>query len=561
MPRDHHTRYKSSDTGSLSCPSTELFMSGSGTSVTTRSRFDQAYAYGYNEYRLVGNYFPETTRSKRSGFPVKRIREWQKSSSVVENQSPQRLSESGLDLKRSEGTEDEQSPREAPSEISKLITTPGSLIPLCLDGRWVGTVPYNPQRLLTWSDDQVSTGKPFLDELQDRRSVIVDDDTNLDNETGQDETQTEPVTIHAENDGIRVVPLEGRVDEGHTRTMSLSRSHSRGHGDPQSQESWDFQESKSSLPTDAYFRHTRVREEQLESWIERTDPRPVLERNTSYEKRRKGFQEASPKSSGLIIFPFFTWRVKHGTDEYAGLPAIRESDETVVRILAKIHESITSDKSSYRTLYDKAYRCTADDLFLRHPDIVIRIRTHEDSDNDDDTARGPRLANEHSMKPRRVCSGKEGQSARAKQETIERSCSDVESPDDRPERDPCRLQDEKGKQAKDTASAKKDQTAPPNSDEMANPIQPGEGSSKLKINSNANHKSRFQDPIEGSNQGLELKAQLLEVSQSIFRAFLPSQSASSYSDYYHPLCERFWGSLDEVFRVSFVYKKRSVTVY
>lgn len=536
-------------------------MSGSVTSGTTRSRIDKDSAYGQTDQMLAGNPSPEPKRSRISGYPVKRIREWQKSSSVIQDQSWQSLGESGLDLKRSKGTEDEQSTREAPPGISKLIITPGGLIPLFLNRRWFGIIPYNPQRLLTWSDDQVSTGKPSLDELQDRWSGIAECDTDLDNGTGQDQNQTQPTTIHAGHDGIRVVPLEGRADEGHSRSMSLSRSHSRGHGDPHSQESADGQGPKISLPTDSYFRHTYFGKEQIENWVERIDPWPVPERNTSYENRRKGFQEVSPKSSGLMITPFFTWCVKHGTEEYNVLPAIRESDETVVRILAKIHESITSDKSSYRTLYDKAYRCTADDLSLRHPDIFLRIRANENSKDDDNIAGDPWLTNERPMSPRRVCNEKEGQKGSGDQEAIEKKGSDVGSPNERPERDLCGLQGRKGKQAIDSAGSEKHQTAPSGSDEMANPIRPGEGSSNFKMNSNTNQKSWSQDSAEGPNQGLELKARLLEVSQSIFRAFLPSQSASSHSDYYHPLCERFWGSLDEIFRVSLAYTKGFVMFY
>lgn len=560
MPRDHHTRYKRRGTGSLSRPSTELFMSGSVTSGTTRSRIDQDSAYDQRDHRPAGNPSPEPKRSRISGYPFKRIREWQKSSSVVGNQSWQSLGKSGLDLKQSKGSEDEQSTREAPPGSSKLIITTGGLIPLLLNRRWFGIVPYNPDRLLTWSDDQVSTGKPSLDDLQDRWSGIAACDTNLDSGRSQYQNQTQPATIHAENDGIRVVSLEGRADEGHNRTMSLSRSHSRGHGDPHSKDSADGQEPKVSLPTDSYFRHNYLGKEQIESWIERIDPWPIPERNTSYENLSKGFQEVSPKSSGLIISPFFTWRVKHGTEVYDVLPPIRESDETVVRILAKIHESITSDKSSYRTLYDKAYRCTADDLFLRHPDILLRIRANEDSKDDDDIAGDPWLANERPMSPMRVCNEKKGQNARGDQEAIEKDGSDVGSPNERPERDLGGLQGRKGKQAMDSAGSERDQTAPSSPDEMANPVRP-EGLCKFKVNSNANHKSWSQDSVEGPNQGLELKARLLELSQSIFRAFLPSQSASSHSDYYHPLCERFWGSLDEIFRVSLTYTKATVILY
>lgn len=483
IPRDHHTRYKRRDTGSLSRPSTELFMSDSVNSRTTRSRFDQDSAYGQRDQSSAEDRFPENERPKISGYPVELTREWQESCSVVENKSSQSPNESGLDLKRSERTEDEQSTREASPGIFKLIITPGSLIPLFLNGRWFGIVPYNPQRLLTWSNDRVSTDEPVLDELQDRRSDVADDDMILGSGKGQDQTQTQSAPIHPEN------------------SETLDRLHP--------------------------------------------------ERNTSDEDRSRGFQEASPKSSGLITFPFFTWHVKHGTEEYSGLPAIQESDETVVRILAKIHESITSDKSSYKTLYEKAYRCTADDLFLRHPDIEFRVRTTEDSEDDEDTARDPR----------RVCRRKEVQSARGSQETTERNCPDVRIPNERPESDPHGLQGGKVKQAKDSASAEREQPALSSSDEMAIPIRPGEGSSKFEMNSDANHKSWSQDSVEAPNQALQLKTQLLEVSQSIFRAFLPSQSAYSYSDYYHPLCERFWGSLDEIFRVSLAYMKESIIFY
>ncbi|KAK7697379.1 hypothetical protein SLS64_013570 [Diaporthe eres] len=110
----------------------------------------------------------------------------------------------------------------------------------------------------------------------------------------------------------------------------------------------------------------------------------VDERNTNSKSRNNGHPEAPPKSSGLITFPFFTWRVKHGTEgRQPQLLSIQERDETVVRILGKIHESITSDKSSYRRLYAKAYRCGADDLFLRHPDVVVKTKTDASPEDHD----------------------------------------------------------------------------------------------------------------------------------------------------------------------------------
>lgn len=195
----------------------------------------------------------------------------------------------------------------------------------------------------------------------------------------------------------------------------------------------------------------------------------------SHIDRIKGIQQVTPESSGLATFPFFTWRVKHGTKEQAELLSQQGRDKTVYQILTKIHESITSPKSGFSTVYTKAYRCTANELVLRNPG--------------------------------------------------------------------------------DSGDARHDETSTLGSGNVAVPVAPREGSSEFELEGQKDNDRWSPSSAEEPSPGIIMKKQLLEVSQSIFRAFLPSRGA--HQDYNHPLCEHLWGSLDEIFRVSSVFHCRS----
>lgn len=204
---------------------------------------------------------------------------------------------------------------------------------------------------------------------------------------------------------------------------------------------------------------------------------------TSHTNRIEWLQQATPESSGLVTFPFFTWRVKHGAKEQAELLSQQGRDKTVDRILTKLRDSITSDESGCSKVFASAYRCTASDLVLRHPEAVI--------------------------------------------------------------------------QPGDSAITTNDQTATLGSNNVAIPIGPREGSFESELEGHRDNDA--WSPRYGQEPSQGMKQQLLEVSQSIFRAFLPSLGA--HHDYYHPLCENFWGSLDEIFRVGSVcnYVSQCVT--
>lgn len=519
VPLDRsYTEYRERETDYFRRSSRDRYVSGSVSSGTIESRSDQESASGQSDQGPVSDHSPEDTRSETRGAP---------------NESGRERSRSGSPhASRLEGSDDQQFSREVSPDIAN---SSGNLVPVERDGRWVMIVPYDPQRLLTWPGDQVGTGIPSLVEIRRRWSATGNSDTNLHGGSRQTRFQLPPDPAHTDEDGIRIIPLTNYTDEYEER---------RDFPPPPSRYYHEMEEEN-----EYFYGHPRRRT----GWLD--------ERNTSSRNRSNGHQEAPPKSSGLITFPFFTWRVKHGIEgRQPDLLSIQERDETVVKILAKIHESITSDKSSYKTLYAKAYRCGADDLFLRHPDVVVKMKA-DDNPEDNDSAKS---ADELPMGPSRGHDRKNRQRASGTQTKAERNHSGGGgSPDGLriDQRGPQAKKKRKGKQAENAPNAKGDQTGPSGSDNMTSPIGTGEGPSKSERKPHANTKSQSPHPVEGPSRVLVLKTQLLEVSQTIFRAFLPSQGGSSYQDYYHPLCERFWGSLDEIFRVSPAYHQELMKCY
>lgn len=394
-------------------------------------------------------------------------------------------------------------------------------------------VPHDPQRLLTWPGEQTGTWNSSSVEVGGRWFYIGDSDTDLHGGARQTRFQLQPDPTHSDDDGIRIIPSTTRADEDDVRREFP----------PPSRYYREREDENEYL-----YGHSRRRTE----WVD--------ERNTNSKSRNNGHPEAPPKSSGLITFPFFTWRVKHGTEgRQPGLLSIKERDETVVRILGKIHESITSDKSSYRRLYAKAYRCAADDLLLRHPDVVVKTKADDGPEDSDRAEPEDGITTSSSRGQGR----KNRQRASGNQTKAGRKHSGSGGPPGGLRIDQCGPQTgktRKGKQAEGAENAKDDQTGPSGSGNMATPIGPGEGPNKSKTNPHASNRSRSPHSVEKPDRALVLKTQLLEVSQEIFRAFLPSQGASSYQDYYHPLCERFWGSLDEIFRVSAYHQNRILVI-
>jgi hypothetical protein len=66
----------------------------------------------------------------------------------------------------------------------------------------------------------------------------------------------------------------------------------------------------------------------------------------------------------------------------------------------------------------------------------------------------------------------------------------------------------------------------------------------------ASHLPRERQSIEMLNRGKALNKRLLKVSEDILRAFLPAEGSSLV----HDVCESFWGSVDDIIRVSWSYQ-------
>lgn len=516
-----YTGYRERETDDFLRSSRDRSVSGSVSNRTIESRLDQESAAGQSDQGSAPNDSPETTRSGTRNAPKRASRK--------------RPTSGSPHASRSEGSDDQQSPGGDSPEIFDIAITPGNLVPVERDGRWVAIVPYDSQRLLTWPGDQVGTRNSSSVEVGGRWFFVGNSDAELHGGARQTRFELEPEPTHTDDDGIRIVPLT-KYDEDERREFPPPPP-----------------------PPSRHFRETGGEDEYFYRRPRRTGG--VDERRTSSRNHKNGHQEVPPKSSGLITFPFFTWRVKHGTGgRQPQLLSIQERDETVVRILAKIHESITSDKSSYRTLYAEAYRCAADDLFLRHPNVVVKTKADEIPEDNDRANSVDDLSaiqsRGHNVNKRQRASG-----TQTKAERKQSSGGDSPGGFRIDQRGPKAGKERKGKQSEESENAKGDQMGRSGSDNMATPIGTGEGPSKSKTKPHASTKPRSPHADEEANRGLVLKTQLLEVSQAIFRAFLPSQAGSSYHDYYHPLCERFWGSLDEIFRVSRSYHQELIMCY
>jgi hypothetical protein len=108
-------------------------------------------------------------------------------------------------------------------------------------------------------------------------------------------------------------------------------------------------------------------------------------RDTGGSQRRRVPEPDMParKSSGAVTAPFFTWQVRSDKDT-AGvrvgyearsgrrLTATEATNKNVARILARINESLTADRSGVGELYSRAYTCTKENLLERHPYLTRR---------------------------------------------------------------------------------------------------------------------------------------------------------------------------------------------
>lgn len=288
----------------------------------------------------------------------------------------------------------------------------------------------------------------------------------------------------------------------------------------------------------------------------------IATRRESPNSIERDEEEALTKFPATNPLPFFSWRIKHDIGQQDEVHSSQQRGETAAQILNYIRESITLEQI-FRGVYDNAHKCTADQLISRHPEIAMEMRA--DGYPEDDSSNGrTKPGNKCPTSPRKDHNSKEWQHAHethGKTETNhwhshgENLPQGLKSNQHNSQTGEAR----EGRLAEDSTNAKNDQTTSSTSATTAFPIGLEESAFRFETNIPANNKSRTVHFVGKPDQGLELKRQLLEVSQSIFRAFLPPQDASPHR-YFHPLCECFWGSLDVMFRVSFSDPQKVITL-
>jgi hypothetical protein len=203
------------------------------------------------------------------------------------------------------------------------------------------------------------------------------------------------------------------------------------------------------------------------------------------------------EGSGAVTVPFFTWRVRShidamGAHQGSEGPVSEAAVQDLYRILGKINETICSDVSGIGELYSKAYRCTKENCLKRHPDLTRDKPT----------------------------SGTE---------------TEIPSPSTPAAAD--------GKRNEKSKEPLNEDDAQPQA--QSQPEETGKGKGKVPLNEghdgpqNGSTSVRMLHPVE------VLGKQLFEVSQTIMSEFLPKDEHSLY----HVVCERFWGTVDEILRV------------
>jgi hypothetical protein len=182
------------------------------------------------------------------------------------------------------------------------------------------------------------------------------------------------------------------------------------------------------------------------------------------------------------------------------------------RILGQINESLLSSESGVKEVYSQAYKCTEENFLKRHPNLTREILSSSDisttgwvgQEKEVDQEKKGDLEDNGSTQPPATSPlgwGRTG-STRQAAETARQENTE-----------PSKIGDE---QAPVTSQAAAQGAA-------------GHSTSAMMMH-----------PADAFGK------QLVEISQAIMRRFLPKDEHSIY----HAVCERFWGSADEVIRVS-----------
>jgi hypothetical protein len=225
--------------------------------------------------------------------------------------------------------------------------------------------------------------------------------------------------------------------------------------------------------------------------------------------------EVCPKMS---LVPFLQWQLKTGKDERTQ----EDVEKSLVSILSTLKHSLS--KSVVSRLYSRTYDCSLEDViqrheFLREKPAEERIHLGNDvpskvEDNNNGTANPPSVVvDDGAATTGHTPSGVDGNVSadnQAPQETARQPPGDDAEVDQQ-------------EQADDTEPSFK---KPPS----------GLGAPSAEQ----------KQSIQSTRHDKELMRRLFNVSTEIFQAYIPDSGGHAN----HHVCVRFWGAVDEIFRVS-----------
>lgn len=226
--------------------------------------------------------------------------------------------------------------------------------------------------------------------------------------------------------------------------------------------------------------------------------------------------------------PFFTWCVNSDRDVVGGsrdnntTPIAEPATQNLFRILRKIHES--SLQSNVREVYSKAYTCTEESLLERHRELAKEMFPG-----------APTEAAKSSISP----SGHGKGTDQHKGTDLKMKEASRDAYDAQPPAAPQLNSALRSDTDRNNGTARQQEDGSPDMENPQDPATPPVGAPDQ-------HPPGGSTSVQVVNPADVLGKQLLELSQTLIRRFVPKDEHSVY----HPVCARFWGSVDVAIRVS-----------
>lgn len=391
--------------------------------------------------------------------------------------------------------------------------------------------------------------------------------------------------IQDDNDGIRIIPVSPIDDVDFHGTRAIPESGSaissveRTSPEPGIRIRWRISSESSSSPRrDKNGLRWKLPAERKDRGPNRERDRRLLYLLRGYERRRKNLEDPTSWSPELVNMPFFKWRVKRGMTFETHAFTAQECEENILRILSKVKESISSSDSGLGALVANAFRCTAQDLSLRHADFMATVKQDEIAQNNDvDRRRRPSSMEvdftgrddseqqghveggsaieyvKNVAQHERVCVwlNSHGQKPRVHAEPVEEQPeehSHLTSHHITTASDPGGLSSVATLSTRSPDPKLESPIATEIKDEAPAQPMPVEGRPPFPEQQHDRPGLRSRRSAERPSSEFLIKKRLLTESQRIFWAFFPKPGDSCYVQS-HAVCEIFWGALDDIFRV------------